>query len=183
LIEKILVERYPELQSNQVSCHATHQVGDRIHPCGRCEKCRRIVGMLMALDADPKKCGYSHEQIDRCMVTLPNKDIHQGTWEAEHLAFLLGERRLIEGSSIGSVRGKQRPEIMKLRFDNERSCLEEIPVDLREPLYRLCLEHADGAVKKTNHEWVEFDLLNDADIHTPYTFESPPEVPDERTDK
>ena len=183
LIEKILVERYPELQSNQVSCHATHQKGERIHPCGRCEKCRRIVGMLMALDADPKNCGYTQEQIDRCMADLPGKDIHQGTPEAEHLAFLLGERRLLEGSSIGSVRGKQRPEIMKLRFDPERSRLEEIPVELRQPLYRLFLKHAEGAVKKFNREWAEFDLLNGNDIDTPYTFETREEVPVERTDK
>ena len=183
LIEKILVERYPKLQSNQVSCHATHQEGERIRPCGRCEKCRRIVGMLMALDADPKKCGYTQEQIDRCLDDLQLNDIHQGTREAEHLAFLLGERRLIERSSIGSVRGRQRPEIMKLRFDTERSRMEEIPVELREPLYRLCLKHGDGAVKKVNHEWVDFDLLNNADIRAPYTFAQTPRVHDERTDK
>ena len=183
LIEKILVERYPELQANQVSCHATHMKGERIHPCGHCEKCRRIVGMLMALDADPKNCGYTQEQIDRCMGDLPGKDIHQGMRETEHLALLLGERRLIDGSSIGSVRGRQRAEIMKLRFDPERSRLEEIPVELRIPLFRLCLKHADGAVKKINREWVGFDLLNDAGIYTPYAFEVPLEVSNERTDK
>ncbi len=29
------------------------------HPCGRCEKCRRVVGMLKALGADPGRCGYT----------------------------------------------------------------------------------------------------------------------------
>ena len=63
LVEKILVERYPELQRLQTSCHATHTEGDHVRPCGRCEKCRRVVGMLVALGADPTRCGYSEEQI------------------------------------------------------------------------------------------------------------------------
>jgi len=57
LILKILVKRYPELQKHQVSCHASHDKDGRVYPCGNCEKCRRIVGMLMALDEDPRNCG------------------------------------------------------------------------------------------------------------------------------
>ncbi len=59
LIENILAERYPELQRHQVSCHAAHKEGERIKPCGRCEKCMRIVAMLSAMDADPTLCGYT----------------------------------------------------------------------------------------------------------------------------
>jgi hypothetical protein len=55
LIEKTLIERYPELQRCQVSCHATHKDNERVRPCGRCEKCRRIVGMLTAIGADPTR--------------------------------------------------------------------------------------------------------------------------------
>ena len=51
LIEKILVERYPELLRLQLSCHAAHADGDEVLPCGRCEKCRRIAGMLLAFGA------------------------------------------------------------------------------------------------------------------------------------
>ena len=39
LIEKILVERYPDLWRQQTSCHATHKEGERVYPCGHCEKC------------------------------------------------------------------------------------------------------------------------------------------------
>jgi len=49
LILKVLVTRYPELQRHQTSCHATHVVEQRVLPCGKCEKCRRIVGMLKAM--------------------------------------------------------------------------------------------------------------------------------------
>jgi hypothetical protein len=53
LIEKILVKRYPHLQEHQTSCHATHKAADRVKPCGKCEKCRRIVGLLTALEENP----------------------------------------------------------------------------------------------------------------------------------
>ncbi|MGD8513013.1 MAG: creatininase family protein, partial [Deltaproteobacteria bacterium] len=37
LIEKILIERYPELQGHQVSCHASHKKEKHVLPCGDCE--------------------------------------------------------------------------------------------------------------------------------------------------
>ena len=39
----------------------------------------------------------------------------------------------------------QELEVRVLRFDRERSHIGGIPVDLREPLYRIFLEHAEGA--------------------------------------
>ena len=41
LIETVLATRYPELLAQQVSCHAASIEGERVVPCGRCEKCRR----------------------------------------------------------------------------------------------------------------------------------------------
>ncbi len=173
LIQKILLERYPELQRHQVSCHATHKKGDRMLPCGRCEKCRRIVAMLAALEADSTECGYTQEQIESCLKKLVEKSIHQETPSIQHLAYLLKGKDLIAKASIGSVRARKRTEIMKLRFDSEKSPLDGIPVDLREPLYWLYLEHAAGAIKKKGRRWVEFDPLNDPAISKPYPFEPP----------
>ena len=61
LIETILAKRYKELIKHQVSCHAAHKEkdGERIKPCGKCEKCKRIIGMLTAINVDPKVCGYT----------------------------------------------------------------------------------------------------------------------------
>ena len=174
LIEKILVERYPELQRHQTSCHATHKDGDRVCPCGRCEKCRRITGMLLALGIDPNCCGYSREQVVRCVGDLAEKGVHQEIEGTEHLAYLLRRKGLIEQSALGLVAARERPEIMKLRFDAEKSPMEGIPVDLREPLYRLYLKHAEGAVKRNGRRWIEFDPLTDAVLKRPYPFERTP---------
>ena len=92
LIQKTFVERYPELQQLQVSCHAAHKDGERVRPCGKCEKCRRIVGMLRAVGADPERCGYTPEQIAHAMVRLTADGLHQESAGAEHLMHLLVER-------------------------------------------------------------------------------------------
>lgn len=173
LIQKILVERYPEVQAQQVSCHAAHKEGERVHPCGRCEKCHRIVGMLKALGADPTGCGYTREQIDHCLNTLVDKGVHQENEGAQYLAFLLKQKGLISMPSIGSVRARPRSEIIKLRFDPEKSPAQAIPADLREMLCRIYLQHADGAVKRSGRLWIDFDLFTDPAMARPYPFESP----------
>ncbi len=173
LIEKILVERYPKLQRHQVSCHAAHRDGDRIRPCGRCEKCRRIVGMLVALGADPSHCGYTSEQVENCLKSVAVKGVHQEAEGAEHLFFLLKEKGLIPRGFAKQARVRQRSEVMKLRFDSEKSPVDGIPVDLREPLYRMYLEHADGAVKRSGRLWLDFNLMSDPSMKRPYPFDVP----------
>jgi creatinine amidohydrolase/Fe(II)-dependent formamide hydrolase-like protein len=177
LIEKILVERYPELQGLQMSCHATHKEGEPVLPCGRCEKCRRIVGMLMAIGAEPARCGYTPEQIRQSLKTLTDKGIHQEAEGVAHLAFLLKTMGLIDRGFIGSVKARPRPQIVKLRFDPERSPADVIPVDLRQPLYHIYLQHAEGAVKRSGRVWIDFDPLTDPIMSRPYPFEAPQGTP------
>ena len=174
LIEKILVKRYPEVQRHQVSCHASHKDGERVKPCGRCEKCRRIVGMLVALGGDPTKCGYTARQVEACLKSIASKGVHQISDDAEHLAFLLREKGLIEAPTLGHVRARSREETMKLRFDPERSPVEGVPVDIREPLYGIYLQHAEGAVRRSGRVWIDFDPLEDPALKIPYPFEAPP---------
>jgi creatinine amidohydrolase/Fe(II)-dependent formamide hydrolase-like protein len=173
LIEKVLSERYPDLQRHQVSCHAAHKSGEKIQPCGRCEKCRRIVGMLTAIGADPENCGYTQEQITHCLENLVTKGVHQEAEGVEHLVFLLEQNGWIDKPSSPSSRAKKRPEIMKLRFDPEKSPVEEIPLELREPLFRIFIEHAEGMVVRKGRTWLEFDVFSSPALKRPYPFESP----------
>ena len=172
LIEKVLVERYPDLQQHQVSCHATHAKGNRIRPCGKCEKCRRIVGMLTALDADPIKCGYSQEQIKSCFKKLVEKGIYQEKEAIEHLAFLLKQKGVLDRPFLGPVKARERPEVLKLRFNLEKSPINGIPVLLRAYLYKIFLEHSIGAIRYYDHGWEEFNPLSAPDLFKPYPFEA-----------
>lgn len=147
LIEKVLVQRYPELQRFQMSCHAAHINGRRVVPCGTCEKCRRIIGMLTALKADLRRCGFRPEQIRGNLATMSGENLHQENGGVQHLLYLLG--RAAQGS----------PEIMKLRFDLQRSRLEDYPQELRDRLLGIFLEHAEGALHREKGSWRDFDPI------------------------
>ncbi|MGD2245705.1 MAG: creatininase family protein [Candidatus Aminicenantes bacterium] len=172
LIEKILVERYPDLQRHQMSCHATHIEKDRVFPCGNCEKCRRIVGMLAALDADPNWCGYSKTQIEHCLSELPAKGVHQETSGAQQLAYMLENKKIIPAHSKVFPAHNQ-PEILKMRFDRERSPEDSIPIDLREAVYQILLKHTDGAVRRQGRMWIDFNPMDKATLAIPFPFEVP----------
>jgi creatinine amidohydrolase/Fe(II)-dependent formamide hydrolase-like protein len=170
LVEKVLAERYPHLLMHQVSCHAAHIDQERVYPCGSCEKCRRIVGMLVALGADPGDCGYSPEQVARCLEELTAKGVHQEAEGSDQLGFMLVEKGAVaEGSK--ALRARSRPEVLSLRFHPTRSPVEAIPSDLRAGAYRIFLEHAVGAVSRNGRVWNAFDPTASAALAKPYAFE------------
>ncbi len=172
LIQKTLAARYPDLLAHQVSCHAAHVDGERVRPCGRCEKCRRIVGMLLALGADPTDCGYDAEQVQRCLERLPKDGIHQEFEGVEHLAHLLCARGVI-AHDTAVFPARERAYITKLRFDRERAALTDVPRDLRRNLYKIVLEHADGCVRRVGRRWIDFDLWRDPGLDRPDPLEKP----------
>ena len=147
LILKVLVKRYPDLQREQVSCHAAHEKDGRMYPCGNCEKCRRIIGMLRALDEDPRRCGYSEEQIHRALKALEAKSVKQIGSDAAHLYHLLLSKGLIAKNERTLKLAKAHPEIMELRFDQERSRMEDLPKNVRKPLFGIFQEYATRAVR------------------------------------
>ncbi|MBW2527031.1 MAG: creatininase family protein [Deltaproteobacteria bacterium] len=177
LIEKILVERYPDLQALQMSCHATHVDGDRVLPCGRCEKCRRIIGMLTALDADPKRMGYTDEQVAEGLTAVAARGVHQETAGAEQLMHMLQGRRALPSSVALATPSRARPEVLCLRFDRDRSPPDVMPRGLREPLYRIMLEHAQGAKRRIGRQWVPIDPFSDELLAPPFPSEAVQDEP------
>ena len=172
LVEKVLAERYPELQRHQTSCHATHVRGKRVYPCGRCEKCRRVVAMLVAVGQDPTRCGYDEEQIRACLAAVAERGVHQEAAGSEHLVWMLTEQgRLPSSDSARAGRARPRPEVMQLRFHRLRAPVHSIPFRLREPLYAALREHVDGAVFRSGRQWVPFHMLSDPAMARPYPFE------------
>jgi creatinine amidohydrolase/Fe(II)-dependent formamide hydrolase-like protein len=171
LIEKILVERYPELQRHQVSCHAAHkdETSGRILPCGKCEKCRRIVGMLSALGAAPEHCGYSPQQIETALAALHTQSVKQESAGVEQMILLLHERGLWQGTEALPA---AHPEVLQIRLDKEHAPLGTMPTELRGPVLRLCLQHARGAVKRHGRVWLACDPFTEPDFPTPSPFEN-----------
>ena len=173
LIMKMLSSRYPELQRHQVSCHAAHKVGERMHPCGRCEKCRRIIGMLSALGADPEVCGYNANQIRDGLAALGKKSVKQIGSDAAHLYHLLLEKGCIEHNEHTKKLARKHEEIVKLRFDRERSTMADLPGPIRKPLFSLLLQYADGAVQRKDRRWQTVEVNDDFLLAPPYIMERP----------
>jgi len=171
MIEKVLANRYPQLLQHQISCHAGHQEKERIYPCGKCEKCRRIVSMLLALDKDPQQCGYRESQIETCLKGFTTRGVSQETPAFQHLGFILGQKGLIDISQDQKKFFKEKPEILKLRFDATNSPLNAIPMDLRQPILGILQDNSPGAIRRSGRRWIEFDPLKDPAIHQPYPFE------------
>ncbi len=161
LVQKTLAERYPDLFEHQVSCHAAHQEGNRVRPCGRCEKCRRIVAMLTVFQIDPRKCGYSESQVAQCLDAVGVRGVHQESEGAQHLAYLLAQRGILGSSGDGLPAPLPRPEVLKLRFDRDKSPASTIPPDVRKAIFHILLEHADGAVRRDGKAWSESDPISD----------------------
>ena len=174
LILKILAGRYPQLQAHQVSCHAAHKDGDRIRPCGRCEKCRRVVSMLVALGADPRNCGYDDAQVEHCLGNLLDKGIHQESEAAEHLAHLLAEA----GRLPADAGARPHPEVMAVRIDPTRSPVDGMPREVREAMFRIWAEHAEGAVHREGRRWMPVELFSNALLDPPYFLEAGEEEDD-----
>ncbi|MCB0580365.1 MAG: hypothetical protein KDD10_13775 [Phaeodactylibacter sp.] len=150
LIQKVLTQRYPDLQANQLSCHAAHEEEGRMRPCGRCEKCRRIVGMLSVMGGDPHRCGYTDEQIAHALKSLDPKHIKQLGADASQLFYMLHQAGLVL-----APKAKAYPEVMRLRFDKERSPIDVVPEDIRKALYEIVLPYTEGAVRWEKGRWVE----------------------------
>ncbi|WP_222984970.1 hypothetical protein [Flagellimonas meishanensis] len=167
LILKVLVKRYPELQKHQVSCHAAHEENGRMLPCGKCEKCRRIVGMLTALDEDPKRCGYTNAQIEWSLKALAEHKIKQIGSDAAHLYHLLVEKGAVQKNVHTSRLAKAHPQIMRLRFDNERSKLEDLPKRIRKELVDIVLPYSDGISVQRDKKWHSI-ALKDLSFDIPY---------------
>lgn len=172
LIQKILVERYPHLQEHQVSCHAATLDNSRVYPCGKCEKCRRIVVMLTAIGAEPALCGYTPQQVERCLNSFLREPIHQEHAGAQHVAYLLTQKGILHSKTMKSVTVKERPEVMKIRIDAERAPVADVPVSFRKPLFDLFREYAGGGVRRNGQLWVACNLEADSELLKPYPFES-----------
>jgi creatinine amidohydrolase/Fe(II)-dependent formamide hydrolase-like protein len=171
LIEKILALRYPELQQYQTSCHAAHKEEDRIYPCGKCEKCRRIVSMLLALDVDPARCGYRASQVENALAGFIQKGISQESNGVHQVGFMLLQKGLFVPSENQKKIFSEQPKIMNLRYDPRVSPMNSIPIDLRIPLLQIFLQYADGAMRRIGKKWTTFDPLNDSSLHQPFAFE------------
>lgn len=171
LIMKILSHRYPQLQAHQVSCHAASLKEARSYPCGKCEKCRRIVSMLEVLNESAEKCGYTSDQISQAILKTGSSGVKQIGTDAQHLYFMLLKKNLIPKKAANASFAREHSYIMKMRFDSRRSALNDMPTGLFKQLLPIYMEYTGGAVERTQKQWVPMDIQAELENVVPYPFE------------
>lgn len=172
LIQKTLAERYPDLLHHQVSCHAAHIDGERVLPCGKCEKCRRIVGMMLAIGGEPARCGYHANQVPTALAQLVERGVHQERDGARYLGWLLQRKGLLRGDRIGDIKIADCPRIIGLRFDQDKSPLEVIPLRFRKGWFRIVSEHAQGCFLREGRRWQPCEMAQLPGFMQPAVWES-----------
>jgi creatinine amidohydrolase/Fe(II)-dependent formamide hydrolase-like protein len=110
------------------------------------------------------------------MKNVAVKGVHQESAGARQLMYMLAEKKLVDVSARQKKSLKPYPEIIKMRFDPERSPIDGIPVELRTFLYRIYLDYTEGAVQRVGRQWKDFEALTDPALHKPYTFELDPAI-------
>lgn len=167
MIQNILCKRYPEMQKLQVSCHSAIVDGDLARPCGKCEKCRRIISMLSAIGGDPKNNGYDDEHINNGIKAFALKKSKQEMACIKHTIYLLGKAGLIDAKTEGL---NPKDEVMAIRFDREKSPFATMPFDIRGPLYSIYSKYCTKTLVKEGRSWIEIDLLKHPLFKKPYPF-------------
>ena len=114
--------------------------------------------MIVALGENPENCGYSKEQVAKGLRALSEKSVKQIGSDAAHLYYMMLNKNLVEDNAFTKKVSKNHPEIMKLRFDQERSNLEDLPQYIRKPLFDILSQYADGVVKRVNNRWAEIKI-------------------------
>ena len=127
--------------------------------------------MIKSLDEDPSVCGYSESQIEKGLLTLEAKSVKQIGSDAAHLYFMLLTKNLLKENSFTKKVAREHPEIMSLRFDKERSNLEDLPQHIRKPLFDILIQYAGGAVQRTENSWKPIDVNEDFLNSTKYKYD------------
>jgi len=60
---------------------------------------------------------------------------------------------------------------MKLRFDGERSNLEDLPMHVRKPLFEILIGYSQGAARRINNRWLDFKIDENFLTGTNYKFD------------
>ena len=114
--------------------------------------------MIKGLGEDPVNCGYSNAQIEKSLNMLTYKPVKQIGSDAAQLFHLLLTQGLIEDNEASRKNAKEHPQVMKIRFDRERSNLEDMPGHIRIPLFNILQQYAVGAVEMTGKKWQEIEI-------------------------
>ncbi|TNE47507.1 MAG: creatininase family protein [Deltaproteobacteria bacterium] len=171
LMEKMLIERYPELHALASSCLRPVSETQEVRRCGWCVECRIHQALLVAYSVDPTKLGYQKEQTHHAIESIVARRLYWKDSEIDALLLALQHQHAI------ALKPNQMEDLAKhavpvaARFAREKSPINAIPDDLREPIFSIFLQHFNSTLMRVGRGWKEFDPFSHDKIRVPYPFE------------
>ena len=145
IVQRILVNEYPELARIQRSCHSCHFHGDEILPCGKCSKCLGVMLFLRANNFDPALMKFQQKSIFEFEKNLLKTGLRLDPDEYEHSRYL----SKLESKGLA---GKVHEHVESIHL-HEATRLEMIPDAFREQLMRIIEKHTSGQTELIGDEW------------------------------
>jgi len=146
IVEKILVNRYPDVAKYQRSCHSCHFQNDEVVPCGICSKCMGVLLFLLANKADPKIMNFKNQHIDNFFKNVNSSNLRLDEDEKNQSFYLIGYKEKI--SNIKPVDHVEKIHI------NKKTCNPNfIPEHLRFKIMRIINNYSTGKCELKNNKW------------------------------
>lgn len=144
VVERMLIERYPDLFRLQRSCHSCKSLNGQVIPCGVCTKCLGIILFVLAARGDPTKIGYSPADVEN---VLQSADFKRIRLDHDELVTAIARSRLGIGEVVDHVDG-----IHILPWEDR--ALSRIPQELRDKLTKLLEKYTIGYFKIDRESWI-----------------------------
>lgn len=147
IVERILVNRYPDLARRQRSCHSCHIKNNKIIPCGKCSKCMGVLLFLLANKTDPKIMNFSEHDIIDFPKRITSSNLRLDQDEKDQSFYLIHNRKIIPDI-------KPVDHIEQIHIDPVRCSLELIPPHFRLKLLHILEQYTTGYCELKNEQWV-----------------------------
>lgn len=147
VVERILVNRYPELFSLQRSCHSCRNIGGKIVPCGVCSKCLGILLFVLNAGGDPRKIEYSEESV---------RNLKQNV-EKERMKLDPDELNLMK-ANLGFIVIQDREKLHHVpgihMLPDENVPFQKVPEKYREGIMNIVRQYSGQVYRLSGDGWV-----------------------------
>ncbi len=144
VVERILVERYPDLFSLQRSCHSCRSEEGSIVPCGTCTKCLGVLLFILAARGNPETVGYRKEHF---LDIESNPELSRIRLDPDEFSTALARSRKGKGEIKEHVDG-----IHILPWED--GSLSRVPSEFRGRIGKLLEKYTYGKFKTDGKKWI-----------------------------
>jgi len=148
IVEKILLQRYPEYAKYQRSCHSCHTEKNEIFHCGKCSKCLNILLFLFANNAEPKIMNFKEQDILHFA-----KRIHPNNLKLDHDEKYESFKLLNNVGKYPKIIPVQHLE--KFHVNPDTCNPRYMPLHVKDKLIHIIEEYTKGYCELQDNKWVD----------------------------